>query len=957
MDNKLFKLQVIKQEEGIFKVEKVINIGESYFTEFYQIFTGTKLNNSDLLEGILKVELSPVEGFEQLRNGIEFDGRHYEEIITTPSGMKREDDDFKCESFFYDTELLRGIKEKLYEVISAGKLQELEGQEIAINKMVSSRLALATSTVIGATKLDLSRVFVADEYTYNYIGKYSWFENDKLIEGEKELTHTAFDGQGLMSPRFAEKKRKSLGLDYRIDFSVVRAYSGLAIKGVLLRFDFKKYYESMNITEIVDYYGKSWNIEDIDIIVNPSMVKWLGLHNNITDTESYYKDTAYQQINSKLYITKTNKSPKKLKDKIRLNYQALTNTSISAEELKQLAKDEIETYKKISSYDTEESLNLIRLALGADDATDSVLGLTLDKLGLKALKLAHVRLTVKSILEKQIKELSGGKILVDGLYSIACIDPVAFCNRIIGVENSELELQAGEIVQGGAEIGNRVIYRNPIAYYDEVKSITLSSRDYLKYYSRECLFFNSKDDTLMRSSGADMDGDGFAIINNDIFYNSTIKCEYPYWNSTDGATKKLIYNKDNYAYAIWESTGNLIGKIALNNTKLCCECSSYSAIVNNGKVALRKDIKEAWKKAFKIENTIDRKIEYDEWKLEEDRINKEFKTFLKEQGFKYTREFSAEEQKEFRIRLFYLNREKFFKILEASQQAIDTCKTLQGITPELQKDIKEATKGLKKPYFMLNLGKATKEEVTKFQNNNPLDEFCKYIEKDCLAPFRKALKTDSGCKGNKEFCRLFGNPDTEENEELYKIYKRNSTNRNLMTKEELLKEDTIATLKLMILKPTKDEIASTGYKHTMSVRFLMSFFADALAEGLNEMQSQTKELVEDPEGEILFKGKRYKAVEREIDANISKEDYLKEMVRRGVYKRIRVYNPEGINIESNDIIDIAEGRIGDLQVIKSGKEQTIIADGKYLIKDYKIDDSNIRATVWLIPVEAREIGA
>ncbi len=219
---KLIKMATVKENKGVFELEEVISVGESYLTRFLEVYGGREYENGELLEGVIKVCLSKNNGLNQLLNGIEYDGNHYEELVTTPSGMKKESDETKGESLFYNVDTLKGLKEEFYKVISADKLKELEGKEIAINKMVSSRLALATSTIEGSISLDINRVCVVDEYTYDYLGKYSWFENGQLVEGERKLTHTFSDGQGLMSNEFASRIQKGLKKDYQIEAFIER---------------------------------------------------------------------------------------------------------------------------------------------------------------------------------------------------------------------------------------------------------------------------------------------------------------------------------------------------------------------------------------------------------------------------------------------------------------------------------------------------------------------------------------------------------------------------------------------------------------------------------------------------------------------------------------------------------------------------------------------------------------
>ena len=503
MKTKQVKMMVVKmnrkgEKEALdsFKNEKVIAQGENYLTRFYEVFNGCELEDGELIKDIIKVQLDSKRGYNQLLKGIKYNGCTYKELVTTPSGQKQEGDDFKGESIFYNVDTIPNFKEEFCKVISADKLSELNGKEISINKMISSRLALSTSTIEGAIDIDVRKIFVADEHTYDYINKYAWFEDGKLIEGERSVTHTFSDGQGLMSSEIADRIAKELDKS-KVDFAVVRLYHGLAVKGVLLRFDFKKYYEQFGIEYLRDIYGKIWNINEIDIIVNPSMVKWLGLHENIDDTINFYKDSKYADINNKLYITKTNKEEDKIKDYLKLNYQALLNMNLSFEDLKELAKDEVTSYKSITSFN---DVDMIRLALGCEDETDSLLGLTIDKLGAEALSLSYIRLLTKSTLEKQIKQLSGGKIRANGGYKIIATDPVAFCNRLINHQSAD-ELQAGEFIVAN-ETGERCIYRSPIAVYSEIHRIELTQRDWAKGYTKELIFVNEKDDMLMLSSGA-----------------------------------------------------------------------------------------------------------------------------------------------------------------------------------------------------------------------------------------------------------------------------------------------------------------------------------------------------------------------------------------------------------------------------------------------------------------------
>lgn len=951
---KQLKINYVKMTNEGAKFEKVITIGDSYFIRAYEVYKGAEFKDGEVIDNIIKVALDGTRGLEQLKNGIDYEDKHYVEIVTTPGGQKQEftdaDGSYKCESFFIAEDEIK-FKEELKESISAGKLNTLKDKEISINKMVSSRLALATSSIKGAIDIDVDRVCVVDEYTYKYVNNYSWFNQDNELEqGQREVEFTFSDGQGLMSNAYADKIKEGLGLGYKVDFAVCRIYGGLATKGVLLRFNFADYFKSKGFNTIKDIYGAEWNVEDIDIIVNPSMVKWFGLHNNIKDVVDYYNNNnKYTSINSKLYITKTNHAPNEVKSQIQLNYQALVNTNISATELIQLAEKEIEQFKNVIKFN---NINYLKLALGniekEDEDTNTDLVATLiDKFGEEALNFSYIRRTVKRVIEKQIKQLSGGKIYVDGGYRIACVDPILFCNKIIGITTEE-ELSVGEFINGNID-GKRVAYRSPIAYFDEIHQANLTTREWAKDYSEECFFINGKDDFLFRSSGADLDGDGFAIIDNNILYNSVIKCNAPFINLEDGKVVKMAYTEGNYCQAIWLSCGNLIGKIANDNCKLSVECASYSTIVKDGKVALYRDVKSAWRKANGLENPYNKNEEKDEYKAFERKVTDEFMSFIENSGYKWAEDFTEEERKKFRSRLFIKNQRSFFKILLASQQTIDMPKTLMGISEELNKDLKEISKGLYKPKFLLSLDKATEEQCVKYGSNNPLDEFNYYVYKQLLKPLYDGIRTD-GKDPNKAIYGLLGDVDNGNyNKELYKIYKENnSINRKETDYNVLVTLDSITFLKMLNLNISVDDIATTAWESKFSMRFIFQFFRVILADRLNKMESKTDKLIEVSNGDIEWKNKKYEVIERQENMEI--KDVMQDFIKKGIVQKVRVYNADGINFSGlNKTVTVKDGKIDGIgTLIKTKYNKEILEDGEYKVANYtEVDKSGIRATLYI----------
>ena len=155
------------------------------------------------------------------------------------------------------------FRDVLENVLSLGKAKEWEGKEMPIVKDISARLGLATS---GTHKINYTPKFIViPDREFEYItDNYIAFTDNNLDKVEpisykthpKAYKHTMFDGSGLMSPHMVEVIQEQLGLDYNVDFAIVRGYNGLAIKGLCLRFDFMKYIEEYYEKDIKDYFEK-----------------------------------------------------------------------------------------------------------------------------------------------------------------------------------------------------------------------------------------------------------------------------------------------------------------------------------------------------------------------------------------------------------------------------------------------------------------------------------------------------------------------------------------------------------------------------------------------------------------------------------------------------------------------------------------------------------------------------
>ena len=270
-------------------------------------------------------------------------------------------------------------------------------------------------------------------------------------------------------------------------------------------------------------------------------------------------------------------------------------------------------------------------------------------------------------------------------------------------------------------------------------------------------------------------------------------------------------------------------------------------------------------------------------------------------------------------------------------------KTLFQIPDNLQAELKDVTKGLYKPYFLKHLREVNKFEITK--HSNAFDDYSKYVIKNCLIPSIEGLQTEEGKTPNKAFYELYGAVEGEISEELYEIYKENIKDRNLLSSTQKVERDSITLMKLINLQLTPDVIASTGWKKKIKPRFMMTFFAELLADNLNVLPSKTDNLVETDEvTDIVWKGKYYK--KEPADVKISKRYTRAELVNRNIYKRIRISTDVASFEELGSEIEIIDNVINEKIFVissKNGVEEQW--EGRYYVIDKKLDKSQERATL------------
>ena len=106
------------------------------------------------------------------------------------------------------------------------------------------------------------------------------------VEKTTDIPITCFDGEGLLSPRFARQIDKALcGRHVHTSFQVRLPY----FKGTLHLVDFHSFLIGCGTRAVTDIWGAEHRVKDVDIILTKSMFKGYGwLTDNGMTWEGYW---------------------------------------------------------------------------------------------------------------------------------------------------------------------------------------------------------------------------------------------------------------------------------------------------------------------------------------------------------------------------------------------------------------------------------------------------------------------------------------------------------------------------------------------------------------------------------------------------------------------------------------------------------------------------------------------
>ena len=400
-------------------------------------------------------------------------------------------------------------------------------------------------------------------------------EDDKIEEVEKDVVFNLWDGQGIVSPRFAEQMARELGLDYIPSTFIIRSNF---IKGMLCVFDFVKFSDEAGKHIITDIWGNSYNVRDADVIITQSQFKLWSAFNSLSDYNQKCKE-------NKIGWGVSRYSPKNENNHAFLNYQFCQALNLNKDQIASLCSKTVDYFNKTVKEDINYTL-LYLLGKVSDDAPDDEFFGKINDNVTKALILnnklisdPYIKNHIYHTLNKKIKESYYSNLLVDGFYTTIANDPYAFCEYIFGLPINGLLARNEHYNKYWIDKKEKKIasMRAPLTWRSEVNILNFKNntetRDWYRYLDC-CLINNVHGCDHMNWGGSDADGDLILLTNQKEIIDGAyggLPIEY----ATKKAPKQKIIEDDLYLSDL-KGFNTKVGFLTNISTTMYAMLSKYS---------------------------------------------------------------------------------------------------------------------------------------------------------------------------------------------------------------------------------------------------------------------------------------------------------------------------------------------------------------------------------------------
>lgn len=448
------------------------------------------------IEQIVSVFFSNKKHAEKIiKNGFILNGKKYSAFMAS-SGMIRRN------TFLFISEETRGEVEKFFD-----NGRDLENEMVEVKFGVYYSLYSSSSLEVTFPRIAIvkDRIFkeVRNVEFAEIFGENKLGIDPKVSPKDVEIEFNSFDGQGLVSPKFAKIWSNDLELEYVPSAFIVRSSF---LKGLCVTFDFHKFAKENSVNSFLDIYGKEINVKNVDVIISESQFK---LWSSYKSTDDYLENCEKNNIGWGI----TRVSPREDKTHAFSSYQFIQSLDIEKEE--KICKPTVDWLSSLG----KTKVSILSYLLGEVDFSEgwfdrldcSTQAILLEN---SLLEDSHFLKQIDKSISKKKKESCMGRLVFEGNYQFMIGDPYAQCSHIFGMPFKNI-LNEGECYSNFWNERNSdeiALVRSPNVHYSEINKLRLNKskevKDWYKYINSGIVFPPygvSLDMAIL--GGSDLDGD------------------------------------------------------------------------------------------------------------------------------------------------------------------------------------------------------------------------------------------------------------------------------------------------------------------------------------------------------------------------------------------------------------------------------------------------------------------
>ena len=469
-----------------------------------------QLDHYSFKKDYICVVIDKVSDYKKIyKDGFVVNGTRYRRLLGTSGGIKLNT------IVFINEKYLEEIKKR----IRNGRNLE---KEFVPAKLEAYQALVCSSSV--SVSMPKGVICVPDCYTH--------FKADVIVlddseDGEpkrtfvkdKECEQCANDGYGLGTPELMLKWAKDIGDDYVLPGCVIR---NAFCKGTIYPIDFRKFAHEHGLFEIIDSWGNSHNIDDVELILTESMLKLWDSYSSIQDYLNNCLENHYT-----FCITKV--SEEELENVRNMNYQFLQSYDFSNQDIEELTAPTISEIQDILLNDWRKTIcytkgvNLKTENINSVLSPDFATALMIDP---SILGDSFVQSQLKGMIAKRINDAKKGVLKVNGCYTLISGDPYLLCQSMFGLEKTGL-LKAGEVYSqywNNRGVTEAVMFRAPMTVHSNIRKMKVvrnEQMDEFYKYMTTPIIFNNFDTSPDAMNGFDFDGDCVITTDNSILIKRT----------------------------------------------------------------------------------------------------------------------------------------------------------------------------------------------------------------------------------------------------------------------------------------------------------------------------------------------------------------------------------------------------------------------------------------------------